>query len=153
MVSVVKLVLDTNIALDWLVFADASCRGLDRAVEKRSVEVVVNVLAIEEMRRVLAYPQFSLDPSPRAKLLARYQSLASNASMPPEFSRDNLLLPAGFPRCRDRDDDHFLALAYHVKADALVTRDKQILALARRAAKFDVQVLDIRRLHELLDEH
>jgi putative PIN family toxin of toxin-antitoxin system len=153
MVSVVKLVLDTNIALDWLVFADASCRGLDRAVEKRSVEVVVNVLAIEEMRRVLAYPQFSLDPSAQAKLLARYQSLASNASMPPEFSRDNLLLPAGFPRCRDRDDDHFLALAYHVKADALVTRDKQILALARRAAKFDVQVLDIRRLHELLDEH
>jgi predicted nucleic acid-binding protein len=73
--------------------------------------------------------------------------------MPPEFSRDNLLLPAGFPRCRDRDDDHFLALAYHVKADALVTRDKQILALARRAAKFGVQVLDIRRLHELLDEH
>jgi putative PIN family toxin of toxin-antitoxin system len=153
MVSVVKLVLDTNIALDWLVFADASCRGLDRAVEKRSVEVVVNVLAIEEMRRVLAYPQFSLDPSAQAKPLARYQSLASNASMPPEFSRDILQLPAGFPRCRDRDDDHFLALAYHVKADALVTRDKQILALARRAAKFDVQVLDIRRLHELLDEH
>jgi predicted nucleic acid-binding protein len=59
------------------------------------------------------------------------------------------MLPPGFPRCRDPDDDHFLALAHHAAADALVSKDRAVLKLRRRARKFGVRILDVRQLNEL----
>lgn len=39
------------------------------------------------------------------------------------------------PRCRDRDDQKFLELAYQAGAVALLTRDDELLRLARRAKR------------------
>ncbi len=39
------------------------------------------------------------------------------------------------PRCRDTDDQKFLELAARCKAEMLVTRDKQLLRLARHRHK------------------
>ena len=72
-----------------------------------------------------------------------YQARAIVAALPDGFSLQNLMLPRGFPRCRDRDDQHFLALAHHSKADALVSKDKDLLKLKRRAAKFGVRILSL----------
>jgi predicted nucleic acid-binding protein len=55
-------------------------------------------------------------------------------------------LPEHFPRCRDPDDNHFLALAWHAKADALVSRDHAVLKLARRSKKFGFQVLTVQQM-------
>src|SRR5688572_3720390 len=107
------LVLDTNVVLDWLVFRDAVVQGLQQAVEQRRVTIVTHAAAIDELRRVLAYPQCKLATEAQAELLSRYRMATHEATLPTGFALDNLLLPAGFPNCRDADDQHFLALAYH----------------------------------------
>jgi predicted nucleic acid-binding protein len=57
-----------------------------------------------------------------------------------------LHLPPGFPRCRDRDDEIFIALAYHARADGLVTKDKAVLKLRRKVRKYDVSILALAEL-------
>jgi putative PIN family toxin of toxin-antitoxin system len=134
-----RLVLDTNIVLDWLLFEDARMSELQRAWDERRVELVTHMPALEELRRVLTYPQFKLSESKQAELLECYESRARMVTL------ENLGMPAGFPRCKDCDDDHFLALAYH-HADAVVSKDRAVLALAKRARKFGVTVLSPQQL-------
>ena len=62
------------------------------------------------------------------------------------------MLPGGFPRCRDRDDEPFLALAFHTKADVLASRDNAVFGLKSRAAKFDVTILNVQQLIALLTD-
>ena len=59
-------------------------------------------------------------------------------------------MPSQFPRCRDRDDEHFIALAYHQKADALVSRDNAVFGLKSRAAKFGLTILNVQQAIQLL---
>jgi uncharacterized protein len=40
------------------------------------------------------------------------------------------------PQCGDPDDQKFLTLAARVRADCLVTRDRELLKLRRRAARW-----------------
>lgn len=141
-----KLILDTNIVLDWLVFRDASVAGLQRALDQGKVDIVTHAPAVEELRRVLGYAQFKLAIEQQQEVLARYSSHARLVTLPPGLKFDDLGLPAGFPRCRDRDDQHFLALAYHERADALVSKDSAILELAKRLKKFGVTVFSRQQL-------
>lgn len=135
------LVLDTNVVLDWLVFRDPAIESLRQAVEQRRVRVVTHTAAIDELLRVLAYPQCKLAAADQKALLNRYLMFAQQAALPPTFALGNLLLPEGFPRCRDPDDQHFLALTYHTKAGGLLTKDRELLRLKKRAARFGVTVL------------
>jgi putative PIN family toxin of toxin-antitoxin system len=135
------LVLDTNIVLDCLVFGDPAVRDLIAAIEAQRVRVLVHELALEELERVLAYPQCSLSVTEQRQVLNRYLAMATPALMPSGFSRNTLLLPPGFPRCRDRDDEPFLALAYHARAHGLVTKDAALLKLRKKARRFDVTIL------------
>lgn len=134
------LVLDTNVVLDWLVFQDAAVQGLQPAVDQRRVTIVTHTAAIDELRRVLAYPQCKLAVETQRELVNQYRVLSCEAALPDEFALSNLLLPAGFPRCRDADDQHFLALAYHTKADGLLTKDREVLRLRKRASRFGVTI-------------
>ena len=136
-----RLVLDTNIVLDCLVFRDSAMSTLTAAIEARRVQALVHQHTLDELERVLAYPQCSLAVTEQRQVLDRYLTAATLAPMPDGFSRDDLLLPPGFPRCRDRDDEPFLALAYHARADGLVTKDKAVLKLRRKARKFGVAIL------------
>ena len=141
-----KLVLDTNIVLDWLVFDNAFMNALRDGVRDRRVVVLTYQPAIDELQRVLGYPALKLDATKQAQVLADYLKHAGVATLPVEYSIDELLLPSGFPRCRDSDDQHFLALAYHTKADALVSRDKAVLKLTKRTRKFGLTILDVPQL-------
>jgi putative PIN family toxin of toxin-antitoxin system len=140
-----RLVLDTNVVLDWLVFRDAGVDGIARAISERRVQIVAHAPALDELRRVLAYPQCKLDTSRQQEILDSYRAAICIQPMPDGFGRHNLLLPADFPRCRDRDDEHFLALAYHARADALMTKDKAILGLRKRARRFGVTIVGPRQ--------
>jgi uncharacterized protein len=136
-----KLVLDTNVVIDWLVFADPYMKPLRDGVSDRRVEIITHTPAIEELRRVLAYPALKLAPTRQAEVLEQYEARTRSADSGPE-----LPLPASFPRCKDPDDNHFLALAYHCKADALVSRDNALLKLKRRASPFGFQILDVQQM-------
>lgn len=147
-----KLVLDTNVVLDWLVFADASVAGLQPALAARTIELVTHPPAIDELRRVLTYPRLDLEPSRQQSTMEHYLSHARLGALPAGCDLDNLGLPATFPRCRDCDDQHFLALAYHERADALVSKDRAVLKLRRRARKFGVTILDTKELANQLKD-
>lgn len=116
---------DTNVVLDLLHFDDLMARPLLHALDAGRLRCVVTEATLDEWRRVLAYPAFSLDSQRQTTLVARYQALA-------------LLEPAatagGLPRCRDPDDQKFIELAAATRAQGLVSKDRAVLRLRRRCA-------------------
>jgi len=118
-----RLVLDTNVLLDWLVFAEPRAARLAAAIESRAVQVFANRACVEEFARVLAYRQFGLTPDGQALALDRYRDHLIRHEGP---SR-----PGFLPACRDPDDQKFLELARDAAADCLLTKDKALLDLAR----------------------
>ena len=144
-------VLDTNVVIDWLVFDHPFMEPLRRAVDRGHVRVLTYGPAIEELRRVLTYPLLKLPQARQSSVMTQYLAQTTPAIVPPEFSPAALLTPAGFPRCRDADDQHFLALAFHTQAHALVSRDKAVLKLIRRLRKFGVTLLTVPELIALCE--
>jgi putative PIN family toxin of toxin-antitoxin system len=142
------LILDTNVVIDWLVFDDPYMDPLRDAVASRQVSVLTSPPATAEVLRVLAYPQLKLDPARQADIFDRYVAAVTAATLPDGFSLANLLLPPKFPPCRDADDQHFLALAWHSQATLLASRDKALLKLKKRAARFGVTIVDVPHLIE-----
>lgn len=148
----IRLVLDTNVVIDWLVFDDPFMNPLRAGVRDASIKVLTHPPAINELERVLAYPQLKLDIARQREVFARYQAETVVSPMPAGFSTKQLMLPGGFPRCRDRDDEPFLALAFHTKADVLASRDNAVFGLKSRAAKFGVTILNVQQLIAMLGE-
>jgi putative PIN family toxin of toxin-antitoxin system len=120
------LVIDTNVVLDLLHFDDATARPLRLALEAGRVRCAVSDATLEELRRVLAYPEFGLDEARQAGLFARYQALAVAAA--------GAAAVPGLPRCGDPDDQKFIELAAAVQAQTLVSKDRAVLKLRRRCA-------------------
>lgn len=120
------LVIDTNVVLDLLHFDDAIARPLRLALEAGRVRCVASAPTLDELQRVLAYPEFDLDAVRQAVLFARYRAL-SEAAQTAEGC-------AGLPRCSDPDDQKFIELAAAVGAQGLVSKDRAVLKLRRRCA-------------------
>jgi putative PIN family toxin of toxin-antitoxin system len=152
MTDALRLVLDTNVVIDWLAFDDPYMTPLRARAAAGTVVVLTHDAAIAEFERVLGYPELRLIESRRVAALARYRAQTQWAAMPAGFATNAWQLPAGFPSCRDRDDDLFLALAYHSKANALVTRDKVLLKMRKRVRKFGVAIWDVQQMIALLVE-
>ena len=146
----VRLVLDTNVVIDWLVFDHPFMTPLRRGVQNGNVVVLTHPPALDELKRVLAYRQLKLPEARQTEVFSRYKMCTLAANLPADFSLKNLMMPGGFPRCRDRDDEHFVALAYHAKADALVSRDNAVYGMKARAAKFGVNILNVQQAIEWL---
>jgi uncharacterized protein len=134
------LVLDTNVVIDWLVFDDPFMSPLREGIAHRQIRLLTHAPAIVELQRVVTYPALKLSAEKQSAVVAAYLAQTIVPALPQGFSTAQLLTPAGFPCCRDADDRHFLALAFHARAQALVTRDKAVLKLRRRARKFRVNI-------------
>lgn len=117
-----RLILDTQVWLDWLVFDEPTLAGLRATISGGRAEVVIDAACRAELERVLAYPLGrSVDPAACLencdKVAIRIDAVASVEAL---------------PACRDPDDQKFLTLAAATRADCLVTRDRELLRLARR---------------------
>lgn len=123
-----KLVLDTNVVLDLLFWRDPRCDALAAALAAGRVRCFTDAACLAELERVLAYPQFALDAAAQQALLARYRGLAESAA---ESTAATDFPPAELPRCRDADDQKFMELAARCAAHLLLTRDRELLRLAR----------------------
>jgi predicted nucleic acid-binding protein len=125
-----RLVLDTHVWLDWLTFDDPSVASLKAAVADGRAEIYLDGACGAELERVLGYPiakQVAGKPLQEARLAeARLLSRAPKRALT-EAER------AALPRCSDRDDQKLLELALAAQAHALVTKDRALLELARRA--------------------
>lgn len=120
-----RLVLDTNVALDCLVFDDPRAQRLVALMEAKLAVAITREDCLDELARVLAYPQFALDGAAQHKAFARFAAWTRSV-----VPADGEI--AALPRCRDRDDQKFLEVARDGRAAWLVTKDKALLALARR---------------------
>lgn len=116
-----RLALDTNVWLDWLVFDDPAIIPLKSANSDRLVQIAVNAGCLEELGRVLAYPDFELNAHTRDALISQVRNCTCLAET---------RLRAKLPRCTDPDDQKFLELARDAQVEWLLTRDKALLGLA-----------------------
>jgi putative PIN family toxin of toxin-antitoxin system len=118
-----RFVLDTNVVLDLFHWANTDAVPIMAALEAGQIECMVDERTLDELRRVLTYPQLKLTPEMIAERYARYSGLVQ---VFPEGEAPPL------PRCKDRDDQKFLELAARCGADILVSKDKALLKLRGR---------------------
>ena len=124
-----RLILDTHVWLDWLVFEDPGMVRIRNAVGTGRVEVYLDAVCEEELVRVLArgFAKRTLDARAQAECLAQCRRLAKRIdAAAPEAAR------AGLPRCGDPDDQKFLEAALAANANYLLTKDRKLLALANK---------------------
>ncbi|MBM3347911.1 MAG: putative toxin-antitoxin system toxin component, PIN family [Betaproteobacteria bacterium] len=127
-----RIVLDTNVVLDLLHFGDPNVAAIDTAIRSGRVQAVTSAACLEELQRVLAYPEFGLDQTSRAALFVRYRQQCTLSDVP--LAGPDAAI-TGLPRCPDPDDQKFLELAWHCGAACLVSKDKALLRLSRRMAR------------------
>jgi putative PIN family toxin of toxin-antitoxin system len=120
-----RAVLDTNIVIDLLHFADPQTLPLRQAIARGTLHCFTDRPCLAELQRVSGYPQFGLDAAAQALLLHGYRSFVTRCE--PEEVEDYRL-----PRCRDADDQKFLILGMRCRGDLLITRDRRLLQLARQ---------------------
>jgi putative PIN family toxin of toxin-antitoxin system len=120
-----RLVLDTNIWLDWLVFADPGITAVRTAVAAGDAEIIINADCEAELVRVLGYPlqKWTLDADRQAACIAACRTVARKVT-----TSCAITLPA----CADPDDQKFLELAAGSNAHYLLSKDQALLTLARR---------------------
>ncbi|MFM1989378.1 MAG: hypothetical protein RJA99_2335 [Pseudomonadota bacterium] len=120
-----RLILDTNVWLDWLVFGDPRAVPIARAVDAGAATVHATQPMLDEFAAVIERPHFALDAAARA--VAR------------DAQRARVTLHAPAPDCRldctDPDDRKFADLAVALRVDWLLSRDKALLRLRRTAAR------------------
>ena len=99
-----KVVLDTNVWLDWLVFDDPAVAPLRAAFEAGRLQVLIDAACEEELARVLGYRFYGevLPDDKQAACLSECRRIATRV----EVSSGQPL-----PSCRDPDDQKFLELA------------------------------------------
>ncbi|MDB5812551.1 MAG: nucleotide-binding protein [Betaproteobacteria bacterium] len=125
----VRLVLDTNVWLDWLVFDDAGVAAIKAAVANRQAEIFIDDACACELASVLGYRlrKTILTAEEQAACMNECRRIAAN-----DFAAVDILDAGPLPVCRDTDDQKFLELARACAADFLVTKDRLLLVLDRR---------------------
>ncbi len=134
--SLPRLVLDTNVLMSALLFHVGSLSWLRIAWQTEAIRPLASRDTTAELIRVLAYPKFRLTDAEREELLADDLPWCETVTMsdPPQV-----------PDCRDPFDRPFLELALAARADALVTGDQDLLALA---PQFSIPILTPRAVEE-----
>lgn len=127
-----RVVLDTNVVLDGWVFGHPGSRVWLDGLATGQIQWLACARMRDELLHTLDHPA-----------LARWQP--DSRRVLGAFDRWALLLPAPATlpalRCRDPDDQVFIDLAVEAGAQALLTRDRALLRLARQAARRGVAVL------------
>ena len=124
---VVAVVIDTNVALDWLLFDDPAARPIATARAAGRLQWLACPSMRGEFLRVVhradMAPRRNVDP---AALVALWDAAVCLRPDPPQGRHAHLT-------CADGDDQAFIDLAVAEQARWLFTRDKALLQLAGRA--------------------
>jgi uncharacterized protein len=109
-----RAVIDTNVLLDFWVFDDAASRPLRTAVENGQVNALRSGDSVDEFTQVIMREKFELATEARFGILRDWDRLATPIER---------------------------VFAYTARADWLVTKDKALLKLARRARRDGLMIL------------
>jgi putative PIN family toxin of toxin-antitoxin system len=126
-----RLVIDTNVVLDLLVFADPAAQPLAEGLQAGKLSWLATAAMREELARVLAYP----------KLAARVAFHQRDAGGVLEaFDRQATLVdvaPKATVTCGDPDDQKFIDLAVAHRC-VLLSKDDHVLRMRKRLAQLQV---------------
>lgn len=128
------VVLDTNIVLDLLLFADPAVAAVRALLQARRLDWVATRPMRDELERVLQYTH--LQPRMQHYCVTAADMLAA-------FDAGSRQVPvaARAPHaCKDPDDQKFIDLAVAHGA-ILVSKDKAVLCMRKRLLGLDVQVV------------
>ena len=118
MPDVGRIVLDTNVILSALLFADG--KPSFALLKAQNGQVLASDATLLELIEVMNRSRFEryFDRSVRQRLVAEYMNSCE-------------VIPVLYPirACRDPKDDKFLEVAVHGRADAIVTGDADLLDL------------------------
>jgi len=117
-----RVALDTNVVLSALLFGGGSPALIRSGWQAGRFVPLASTVTAQELMRVLCYPKFRLSAAEQAELLADFMPWAEVVKIPDR--------PPLVPPCRDPLDVPFLHLAVAGKARALVSGDRDLLALA-----------------------
>jgi predicted nucleic acid-binding protein len=139
LVAPIDVVIDTNVALDWLVFADPGALALGAALTAGRLRWIATEAMraewLEVLDRLLHQPP-----------LQRWAAAHGPAGAAAERWMHTVTTPGPLPQPErlhsvDPDDQGFIDLALARRVPWLFSRDRALLRLARHAAPFGVQVL------------
>jgi len=125
-VTTIRVVLDTNIVVSALLFADGRLSWIRRAWQQGRIRPLVCKETTEELLRVLTYPKFKLTAQERDELLADFLPYTETVPLPQAREQH--------PECRDPNDRIFLELAAAAQVTVLVSGDADLLALRGKAS-------------------
>jgi hypothetical protein len=132
-------VIDTQTILDWWFFRDAGCSAwAPPSGAPGSPSWCATAAMRDELADVLLRPWPERWATPPAEVLALFDR-HTTPCLAPMLGASTLL------RCSDRDDQKFIDLALALAPACLVSRDRALLKLARRAALRGVQILPPKR--------
>ncbi len=131
-----KLVLDTCVILDWLYFADPRAFALDARIRAGLARWIASPAMGAELRHVLERDVGGRGPQAIAATRqgwARWAEIIEVAGPP---------VPLAL-RCTDPTDQMFLDLAWRVGDAVLLSADRAVLRLARRAATQGMSIMTL----------
>lgn len=130
------MVIDTQTLLDWQFFVNPACANWTLPGTAAGWRWLATPAMRDELAHVLARgfgPRWS---TPSKHVLAFFSTHATlvEAGLPDAAAARTL-------RCTDTDDQKFIDLALALRPARLVSRDRAVLKLARRAAAHGVEIL------------
>jgi putative PIN family toxin of toxin-antitoxin system len=117
-----RVVLDTNVVLSALLFGAGPAARVRQGWQSDQFVPLASTATAQELVRVLGYPKFKLAAAEQEELLADFMPWVQVVRVPDP--------PPSVPACRDPFDLPFLHLAVAGRARALVSGDRDLLALA-----------------------
>lgn len=120
-------VIDTNVVLDWFVYRNPGVAPIADAIEHQRLRWLSCAEMLAELRHVLTHASLGRRAVDAEHVLTSATGLSALLPLPST-------LPAVRLRCSDASDQMFVDLALEHGADWLLTRDRALLKLARKAA-------------------
>jgi uncharacterized protein len=125
--QIARVVLDTNAVLDWLIFRNPASIPLGNAIFSGSVRWLTSTNLRAELSHVLARGVVNEWATDFTFLWDTWNTHAIELPDPPEHHGHARL------RCTDPDDQKFIDFAVAHQAEWLLTRDRAVLKLRKRA--------------------
>ena len=127
------VVVDTNVALDLLIFSDPRTAALRTLLAQGRLDWIATQVMRDELERVLAYPHivsrmdfYRVDA---AQVLAAFDAQARRVDIAPRVAYV----------CKDADDQKFIDLAAAHRA-ILLSKDKAVICMRKRLLTLDAHV-------------
>ena len=127
-----RLVLDTNVILDLLVFKDPSAEPIRLLLDTQQVDALRTLASMAELIDVIGRPAFKLSQADQEKIVQSWESSS-------RLVENTAIEPAPFT-CRDPDDQVFINMAYSLRPTLLLSKDLRVLELQAIAKQHGVEI-------------